>query len=148
MALATLSTTKHSVCALCFNKPAIEKGVRVPVHLLAYTLHGRFTKSSFKAFTDVTARGQWPWVAVADLSEHDKLLAKDLMDAHSKYSKVPSPLVEGLWIDGLRDFPPRIMLRYHLMDAVRNGKEWWDRKLPLWERLYSFSRQYHVNDPL
>ena len=106
---------------------------KIPENLLAYLPKEAesYSQNGIDAFYEYTERGRLPGASCVGFS--------DLIQAHTIASRCPSPLLEGLWVEGWEDFPPKVMLRYALVEALAKPPAYWFRKLPLWERMYRFA---------
>ena len=93
--------------------------------------------NSVNAFFSVTDHGIKPWKAIENLTETEKIIFSDLLIGHTIQSRIPSPLLEGLILGGLRDYP----IQFILIDCLRERGEEWHRKLPLYARIYNLAVQ-------
>ena len=98
--------------------------------VLAYTVNAVHHPLAIEHFLAWTERGVKPPLFI-DNREAGLDLA-DLLVAHTIASRNPSPLLEGLWIDGMDDYP----LGRVLIDYLTADHETWLRKRPAFERAY------------
>lgn len=117
---------------------------RIPLSLLPYLPKEPedYSQLAVRAFHDYTGRGVSSWKASFHLNAIQSTEYKDLIDAHEIASHNPSGLLEGLWAEGIRDYPMRVMLQDMIRDGISNTKTWF-RKLPCYERAYKFSVRIH-----
>ena len=110
--------------------------------LTAYTTFAWPCDEAIAAFFRVTDLGESPWYAYG-LEKQAALEFKDLLDAHTIQSRQPSAILEGLWINGLADYPIRLVVRDYIRDGYGNPDGWF-RKLPAYIRAYELSVHLHA----
>jgi len=103
--------------------------------VLAYTQKATHDPLAVKHFLAWTERGVKPPIFLADRKANIDLA--DLMVAHAIASRIPHPLLEGLWIDGRHDAP----LGGVLIDYLKLDRETFLRKRPAFERAYNAHAQ-------
>lgn len=101
--------------------------------LTAYTSFAWPREGAVSAFFAVTDSGASPSIGWR-LNKEEGPQFKELLDAHSIQSRVPSPLLEGLWEEGhfAGDFSIGAVLLHYLM----SDRETWFRRLPAYTRAY------------
>lgn len=98
--------------------------------VLAYTQKATHTALAVKHFEEWTERGIKPPVYLVD--QEDNIDLADLMFAHSVSARTPHRLLEGEWINGMEDYPLGVLL----IDFLRQDRETFLRRLPVYERAY------------
>ena len=99
--------------------------------VLAYALKATHDPLAIKHFLAWTEKGVKPPVTLPDRKANVDL--GDLMAAHAVSSRIPHPLLEGIWVDGMADYPLGIVL----IDYLRADKETFLRRRPVFERCYN-----------
>ena len=112
--------------------------------LVAYTDFAWPCESAIDLFFRVTDHGESPYQGYA-LPTREGLEFKCLLDAHTIHSRQPSPILEGVWLDGMYDIPLRRIVVEYLRDSFGGP---WPRKLPGFARAYNLSAQIHQSGVL
>lgn len=99
--------------------------------VLAFTDRAEHTEVSKDFFSAWTELGVKPHIYLDDHTDNVDLA--DLMMAHAIASRTPHPLLEGMWLEGMRDYP----LGRILLDCFAWDKATFLRKRPLFERIYN-----------
>lgn len=64
-----------------------------------------------EAFFRCTDHSRSTWAEAAGLSIEGRVQFADLLANHTIQSRIPSPLLEGLWVDGAEDYPLGLLVR-------------------------------------
>ena len=112
----------------------VSKARLVSSKVLAYTQKATHHPDAISCYLAWTEQGIRPPVYMNNREVNIDLA--DLMMAHSVASKEPSALLEGLWLDGMADYP----LGRVLIDFLAADKETFLRKRPVFERAYRLHR--------
>ena len=108
----------------------MRKMSRISPRVLAYTRKAIHHPESVRHFTAWTEKGIRPPIFLEDREANIDLA--DLLVAHAVSSRTPHPLLEGLWIEGMDDYPlGRVMI-----DCLTWDKETFLRKRAVFERAY------------
>lgn len=113
--------------------------------LTAFTSFAWPSDPAIYAFFDVTDLGIKPLAAMQDLSDSDKLQFNSLLSAHTINSRTPSPLFEGLIIEGLEDISIlELIWEYeHLEDPEEK-----ERREPAYKRLIALANTLTLDQKL
>ena len=98
--------------------------------VLSYTAKAVHHPLAIELFLAWTERGVKPPPFIENREANLDLA--DLMVAHAVASRIPHPLLEGIWIDGMDDYP----LGRVLIDYLTADRETFLRKRPAFERAY------------
>ena len=120
---------------------------QIPHNLIAWLPpdYREFSQKAIDRFHAVTGQGRSSYfdpITHDGFTSQEMIQFKEMLDAHAASSRVPSGIVEGIWADGLADYPIRLVLQDMIRDGAGNPSEWM-RKLPVYERAYRFSVSIH-----
>ena len=102
----------------------------IPSKVLAYTMHDTFSEEASQIYFAWTEQGIKPPPYPADRTLNCEVA--DLLVAHAVSARQPHPLLEGLWIDGIDDYPLGVLL----IDFLRENRQTFLRTRPMYERCY------------
>lgn len=101
----------------------------IPKKILGYTVRSSFSEEARNLYFQRTEKGlKLPPYLPGELN----LEVGDLLFAHAVAAREPHPLLEGLWVDGMADYPLGVLL----LDYLRQDHETFLRRRPVYERCY------------
>ena len=103
---------------------------RIPSKVMAYTQRDTFSDTACQIYFAYTERGIRPASYQEDRTLN--LEVADLLFAHAVASREPHSLLEGLWLDGMDDYPLGLVL----IDYLRQDCRTFLRKRLAYERCY------------